>query len=69
MDLPVSSMTTAEKLSAMEQLWTSLQVEPDHHPPEWHQNVLAERRRKIESGDATFSTLDEIQQRIAKERN
>lgn len=69
MEIPIASMTTAEKLSAMEQLWMSLQVQPDHTPPEWHKNVLAERQRKIDSGEVTFSTLDEVQERIAKERN
>lgn len=69
MDIPVSSMTTAEKLAAMEQLWMSLQVQPDHAPPEWHKEVLAARQRKIDSGEATFSTLDEVRERIGKERN
>lgn len=69
MDIPVTSMTTAEKLAAMEQLWASLQTDPDHSPPEWHQQVLAERKRKIENGEATFSSIDEVHERIAKARN
>ncbi|MDA7503597.1 addiction module protein [Planctomicrobium sp.] len=68
MELPISSMTTAEKLSAMEQLWASLQTQPDHAPPAWHQKVLVERQRRIDSGEATFSTLDEVQDRIMKAR-
>ncbi len=69
MEIPVSSMTTAEKLAAMEQLWTSLQVQPDHTPPEWHREVLTERQRRIESGEATFSNLDEVRERIERDRN
>ena len=69
MELPIASMTTAEKLEAMEQLWAALQLQPDHEPPQWHREVLAERRRRIESGEATFSTLDEVRQRIARSRN
>lgn len=68
MEIPVSSMTTAEKLAAMEQLWTSLQLEPDHAPPEWHRKVLAERQRRIDSGEATFATLAEVRERIERER-
>lgn len=59
MDLQITSMTTAQKLEAMEQLWASLQLQPDHEMPEWHREVLAERQRRIDSGEATFSTLDE----------
>jgi hypothetical protein len=68
MEIPIDSMTTAEKLVAMEQLWTSLQVQPDHVPPEWHSKVLAERQRKLDSAEVAFSTLDEVRERIGKQR-
>jgi hypothetical protein len=60
MEIPVATMTLAEKLAAMEQLWSSLQVEPENPPPAWHREVLAERQRRIDRGEATFSTLDEV---------
>lgn len=66
MNLPVSSMTTAEKLEAMEQLWASLQTEQDLPSPAWHHQILEERTKRIESGDVTFSTLDEVRERLEK---
>ena len=68
MDLPVSTMTTAQKLEAMEQLWTSLRADANYTPPEWHREVLAERQRKMNSGESTFSTLDEVRERIDRAR-
>jgi Putative addiction module component len=32
MNIPIESMTTAEKIEAMEQLWASLQQNPEHQP-------------------------------------
>lgn len=64
-DLPVSSMTTAEKLAAMEQLWASLQMDAESAaPPEWHGRVLAERQKRIDSGETSFSTLEEVRKRL-----
>lgn len=65
MNLPISSMSTAEKLDAMEQLWASLQTQPDSiSPPEWHAQVLAERRKRIENNETSFSSLDEVRERL-----
>jgi hypothetical protein len=65
MNLPVSTMTTAEKLAAMEQLWASLQIDADSvTPPEWHGIILVERQKRIESGETKFSTLDEVRKRL-----
>ena len=64
MELPISSMTTAEKLHAMEQLWTSLQAEDGVSPPEWHGEILAERQKRIEDGEVTFSSLDDVRKRL-----
>ena len=61
MNHPISSMTTAEKLEAMEQLWASLQSQSDEFsPPEWHRQVLAERQTRLDRGETTFSSLDEV---------
>lgn len=66
MNLPISSMSTAEKLEAMEQLWASLQVQQDLPPPEWHRQILTERQKRIDSGEATFATLAEVRERLEK---
>ncbi len=65
MNLPISSMTTTDKLAAMEELWTSLQQDADAAPPpEWHARVLAERQKKIDNGETSFSTIDEVRSRL-----
>ncbi len=65
MNLPISSMTTAEKLAAMEELWTSLQHDVDAvQPPEWHARVLTERQKRIDNGETTFSTVEEVRSRL-----
>lgn len=68
MQLPLDKMTTAQKLDAMDQLWASLRSSPDYTPPAWHAEILAERRRRIESGEATFSSLDDVVARIKQSR-
>jgi flagellar hook-associated protein FlgK len=61
-------MTTAEKLDAMEQLWTSLQTDAsDASSPAWHEQVLDERREKLERGETVFSSLEEVRQRLREQ--
>jgi len=64
MEIPVHNMSIAEKLNAMEQLWTSMQGSPEQSLPEWHGELLSERQKRIDSGDASFSTLDEVKDRL-----
>ncbi len=68
MQLPLSSMTTAEKLDAMEQLWTSLQADPGiEQLPNWHEQVLKERRERLERGETVFSSLEEVRNRLREQ--
>jgi hypothetical protein len=57
-------MSTAEKLEVMEQLWASLQTQDQLEPPEWHREVLEKRQARIDRGEATFSTLDDVRGRL-----
>lgn len=41
--LPLEQMTVAEKLQAMEMLWTDLSRAENFESPAWHEKVLAER--------------------------
>ena len=53
--LPLNEMSVEEKLQTMEELWQSLSVDPAAiKSPAWHEEELAERERKIESGEAKF---------------
>jgi len=53
--LPLEKMSVEEKLQTMEALWQSLSVDPAAiESPAWHEEELAEREEKIESGEAKF---------------
>ncbi len=52
-------MSRIERLQAMEALWDSLiDEESEIESPEWHREVLEERKRKIEAGTAEFISFE-----------
>ncbi len=54
-------MSTAERLQVMEVLWDSFRFENEKiETPEWHENILQERKEKIASGNAKFISLSEL---------
>jgi len=64
-DVPVDSMSVAEKLQVLEQVWASLRKDGDDLPsPEWHGAVLRERSARLKSGEATVSDWDEARKRF-----
>ncbi len=57
----IRKMSRAERLATMEALWDSLvEEEGEIESPEWHREVLEERKRKIESGKAEFISLEKL---------
>jgi len=65
--LPLDQMTVEEKLRAMEAIWRSLSKLEDHVPvPDWHKQVLDERQRQIDAGEATFVSLEEMKECVRK---
>ena len=61
----IGKMTTSERLQAMEALWDALCHEPtEPKSPAWHEGVLNERRKKSESGEANFVSLEEARRRL-----
>jgi hypothetical protein len=63
-DLPLDSMSTIEKLKILETVWESLHDAPDLPTPEWHREVLAERKQRLESGETTVSTWEDAKKRL-----
>jgi len=58
-------MSVTERLRAMDQLWDSLNRCGDEIPsPDWHQDVLADRKARTERGEAKFLTLDQLRSRL-----
>ena len=58
-------MSVTERLRAMDQLWDSLNRRDDEIPsPDWHQDVLADRKERAQRGEAKFLTLDQLRSRL-----
>jgi hypothetical protein len=58
-------MSVTERLRAMDQLWDSLNRRGDEIPsPDWHQDVLADRKARAQRGEAKFLTLDQLRSRL-----
>jgi hypothetical protein len=61
----IEQMSLEERLQTMELLWTSLARTPDAVPsPDWHREVLAARRAKVERGEGEFLTIPQLKQRL-----
>ena len=64
-ELPLEQMSVAEKLATMEAIWASLCSRPvDVESPAWHEKVLAERKKRLESNEATVTEWSEAKKRI-----
>ena len=55
-NISIETMSVAEKVRLLENVWESLCANPGDVPsPEWHREVLEDRRRRLEDGRATVS--------------
>ena len=63
----VSRLSKAERLEAMEWLWASLSKEQQEiESPEWHGEVLAARKAKVDSGEAQFLSIAQLKKRLRR---
>jgi hypothetical protein len=54
-------LSREEKLRVMEALWDDLSKDPEQvESPGWHRDVLDERKKKIENGQAEFFSLAKL---------
>jgi len=61
----IEKMSVTERLRAIEQLWESVsRSESDVPSPEWHGEVISERKRRAKTGEARFLTLQELKARM-----
>jgi len=59
-DLPLNQMSLGEKLELMERLWADLsRREEDLRSPDWHGDVLRERKRLVDEGKLKFLDWDQ----------
>jgi hypothetical protein len=65
--LHIDQMTIAEKLRAMEELWDDLRTRANSVPvAQWHKDLLEERERLIETGEAKFGDWETAKKRITE---
>jgi len=61
----IDKMSMVERLQAIEQLWDAVCREAkDMASPEWHRDILADRKARAERGEARFLTLAQLRTRL-----
>jgi putative addiction module component (TIGR02574 family) len=60
-DLDFRRMSVNERLQMMESIWSSLSQESEAiESPDWHTEILKERKAKLESREAKFISLETL---------
>ena len=63
--LPISEMSTVDKLRAMEELWAALTQNADaYDSPAWHGDVLRERDRRAAEGRETYMKWEDAKREL-----
>ena len=67
----IDRMTSDERVKTMEYLWAVMTAvaAAAPEPPAWHGDVLAERRRRVQSGEEDFITIAESKRRLREAVN
>ena len=61
----IERMSVTERLQAMDQIWDSLDRDGDEIPsPDWHQDILADRKARAQRGEAKFLTFAQLRSRL-----
>jgi hypothetical protein len=67
-EFQIDQMTLPEKLRIMEELWDDLRTRAEGVPmPQWHKNLLDERQKLIETGEAEFSDWETAKKRLTEQ--
>lgn len=63
----IERMSCQERIETMELIWDVMcQDESSVSSPDWHGEVLKNRRERIESGEAKFYSLHEVRKRFER---
>lgn len=63
--LPISEMTTGEKLRVMEELWMDLTRNADSYgSPAWHGDVLSERDKRVAEGRESYMKWEDAKREL-----
>ena len=61
--MDIQSMSTLEKLQAMEQIWESLDKHEEVTPPAWHGEVVQKRREALHEEADQYTPLEQVRKR------
>jgi len=65
--LPLQEMSLSDKIRVMEDIWIDLSAKKSgYSPPEWHGDILKERKRRLESGEIGFTDWEVAKKEIRK---
>jgi len=65
--LPLQEMSLSDKLQTMEAIWADLSNQGSGYaPPQWHNEILKERQKRIDSGDIGFTDWEVAKKEIRK---
>jgi len=57
----IKKMDILERLRTMEELWDSILYEGSEiKTPEWHREIVEERKRKMKNGKAEFISIEKL---------
>ena len=60
-NIVIKKMSIIERLQTMEALWNSILYEGSEiETPEWHREIVEERKRKMKNGEAEFISIDKL---------
>ena len=62
----LSRLSEAERIELLEAVRAALDNREEVESPAWHADILAERAAKIDSGEATFLTIDQLKERLRR---
>ena len=63
--IPLETMTTSDKLQAIEEIWADLSRKAEGVPsPSWHGDVLQVREQRVAEGSARFLDIDDAKQAV-----
>ena len=56
----INKMTKVDRIQIMEDIWDTFCRDDEIESPDWHKNVLDERKTKIINGNAEFISINEL---------
>jgi len=60
----IANMSAAQKIALMEALWDSFDNKSEYIPsPNWHGEILSERKALIDSGVAEYISLEDLKRK------